>query len=55
MTAPDQHDARDESGDPRNDPAAIGELRAEQPDADGGAVPGPVGEPVDPAAGQPGA
>ncbi|MDP9496743.1 MAG: hypothetical protein M3P46_03600 [Actinomycetota bacterium] len=55
MSAPDQHDARDESGDPRTDPAAIGELRAEQPDGDGGAVAGSAGAPVDPAAGQPGA
>lgn len=35
----DSHDARDGSGDPRSDPAAMGEARFEEPDGDGGAVP----------------
>lgn len=48
MSTPGQHDARDESGDPRTDPAAMGELRAEQPDADGGAVAEPEGTPEQP-------
>ena len=43
MTSPDapapSHDARDGSGDPETDPAAIGEASFEEPDADGGAVP----------------
>lgn len=43
MTSPDTptetHDARDGSGDPETDPAAIGEVSFEEPDADGGAVP----------------
>jgi hypothetical protein len=39
MTEPDQHDAREGTGDPETDPAAIGERRLEEPDGDGGAVP----------------
>jgi hypothetical protein len=39
VTQPDTHDAREGSGDPENDPAAMGEQSFEQPDADGGAVP----------------
>ena len=39
MTQPDDHDARDGSGDPERDPAAMGEESFEHPDADGGAVP----------------
>ena len=39
MTEPDAHDARDGSGDPETDPAAMGEVSFEDPDADGGAVP----------------
>lgn len=39
VTEPDQHDAREGSGDPETDPAAIGEVSFEEPDADGGAVP----------------
>ena len=39
MTEPDPHDARDGSGDPETDPAAMGEVSFEQPDGDGGAVP----------------
>lgn len=39
MTEPDSHDAREGSGDPETDPAAIGELSFEEPDGDGGAVP----------------
>jgi hypothetical protein len=39
MTQPETHDARDGDGDPRTDPAALGEAQFEQPDADGGAVP----------------
>ena len=39
MTQPDSHDARDSTGDPETDPAAIGELSFEDPDGDGGAVP----------------
>lgn len=35
----DTHDAREGSGDPETDPAAIGEESFEHPDADGGAVP----------------
>ena len=38
MTQPDSHDAREGSGDPKTDPAAIGEASFEEPDADGGAV-----------------
>lgn len=44
MTEPDTHDthdaydAREGSGDPASDPAAIGEKSFEQPDGDGGAV-----------------
>ena len=36
---PAQHDARDGDGDPRHDPAAIGERRLQEQDADGGATP----------------
>ncbi len=36
---PDAYDAREGSGDPETDPAAVGELSFEDPDADGGAVP----------------
>ncbi|CAA9309037.1 MAG: hypothetical protein AVDCRST_MAG16-15 [uncultured Frankineae bacterium] len=39
MTQPDTADARDGSGDPESDPAAIGERSFEEPDGDGGAVP----------------
>lgn len=44
MTAPDTtpaetHDAREGTGDPETDPAAVGEVSFAQPDADGGAVP----------------
>lgn len=43
MTSPDtpadSHDAREGTGDPETDPAAIGEVSFEEPDADGGAVP----------------
>ena len=39
MTQPDDFDARDGSGDPETDPAAMGEVSFEDPDADGGAVP----------------
>ena len=39
MTTPDTHDAREGSGDPATDPAAIGERSFEEPDADGGDVP----------------
>lgn len=39
MTQPDTYDAREGSGDPETDPAAMGEQSFEQPDADGGAVP----------------
>jgi hypothetical protein len=35
----DTHDARQGSGDPETDPAAVGERSFEEPDADGGAVP----------------
>ena len=37
MTEP-ANDAREGSGDPETDPAAMGERSAEQPDGDGGAV-----------------
>jgi hypothetical protein len=37
MTTP-THDAREGSGDPTTDPAAAGEVSAENPDGDGGAV-----------------
>lgn len=37
MTEP-AFDAREGSGDPETDPAAMGEASAEQPDGDGGAV-----------------
>ena len=37
----DAYDAREGSGDPETDPAAVGELSFEEPDADGGAVPEP--------------
>ena len=40
MTQPDDsYDAREGSGDPETDPAAMGEESFEHPDADGGAVP----------------
>ena len=39
MTQPDTHDAREGSGDPVTDPAAVGELSFQEPDGDGGAVP----------------
>ena len=35
----DAYDAREGSGDPETDPAAVGERSFEEPDADGGAVP----------------
>ena len=35
----DAYDARQGSGDPETDPAAVGERSFEQPDGDGGAVP----------------
>jgi hypothetical protein len=44
MTTPEQDpqtetlDAREGSGDPETDPAAIGERSFEEPDGDGGAV-----------------
>ena len=38
VTEPDTHDAREGSGDPADDPAAIGERSFEEPDGDGGAV-----------------
>ena len=38
MTQPDSHDARNGTGDPATDPAAIGERSFEEPDGDGGAV-----------------
>jgi hypothetical protein len=34
----DTFDAREGSGDPETDPAAVGETSFEEPDADGGAV-----------------
>lgn len=37
MTEP-RFDARDGSADPETDPAAMGEVSAENPDGDGGAV-----------------
>ena len=37
MTEP-AYDAREGSGDPETDPAAMGEVSAENPDGDGGAV-----------------
>ncbi len=36
----DAYDAREGSGDPGSDPAAVGETSFEEPDGDGGAVPG---------------
>ncbi len=33
------HDARSGDGDPRHDPAAMGEQRLAEPDGDGGATP----------------
>ncbi len=36
----DGYDAREGSGDPETDPAAVGEVSFEEPDGDGGAVPG---------------
>lgn len=38
MTQPGSHDAREGSGDPTTDPAAVGEARLDAEDADGGAV-----------------
>ncbi len=35
----DAYDAREGSGDPRTDPASVGEVSFEEPDGDGGAVP----------------
>ena len=35
----DAYDAREGTGDPETDPAAVGEVSFEEPDADGGAVP----------------
>lgn len=37
MTEP-AYDAREGSGDPETDPAAMGEVSVENPDGDGGAV-----------------
>lgn len=39
MTEPAPHDAREGTGDPETDPAAMGEVSFSEPDADGGAVP----------------
>ena len=39
MTSPKPYDARKGDGDPLHDPAAVGEVSADQPDGDGGAVP----------------
>ena len=39
MTEPETHDAREGTGEPATDPAAMGEVSFENPDADGGAVP----------------
>jgi hypothetical protein len=39
VTEPAPYDARSGDGDPLHDPAAVGEVSAEQPDGDGGAVP----------------
>jgi hypothetical protein len=40
VTQPERtHDAREGSGDPATDPAAIGERSFAEPDGDGGAVP----------------
>ena len=39
MTSPEQHDARQGTGDPLTDPAAAGERSVSEPDADGGATP----------------
>jgi hypothetical protein len=33
------YDAREGSGDPESDPAAVGERSFDEPDGDGGAVP----------------
>ena len=38
-TSSDSYDAREGSGDPETDPAAVGERSFAEPDADGGAVP----------------
>jgi hypothetical protein len=38
VTQPQNHDAREGSGDPETDPAAMGEVSFEEPDGDGGAV-----------------
>ena len=35
----DAYDARQGSGDPETDPAAVGEVSFEEPDGDGGAAP----------------
>ncbi len=43
MTGP-TFDAREGSGDPETDPAAMGELSAEEHDGDGGAVVDPAAE-----------
>jgi hypothetical protein len=39
VTQPDSHDARESTGDPATDPAAMGEVSFQDPDGDGGAVP----------------
>ena len=39
MSHPETHDAREGSGDPETDPAAVGEVSFDEPDGDGGAVP----------------
>lgn len=44
MTTPEQHDAREGTGDPTTDPAAAGERTFEQPDGDGGDVPEDVAQ-----------
>jgi hypothetical protein len=46
MTEPsaDDFDAREGSGDPETDPAAMGEVSFEHPDGDGGAIPDSVDE-----------
>lgn len=43
MTEP-AFDAREGSGDPETDPAAMGEVSVENPDGDGGAVVVPAGD-----------
>ncbi len=55
MSTPEQHDARRDDGDPRFDPAAVGEVSFAEPDGDGGAQLDGGATPTDAADGRRGA